>query len=113
VQRHVRRVRREYGARRDVIVDALRRLVGGALSFGVPAGGIGLWVRAADGIDIDLWARRARRHGAVIATAARFATDGQPRPFARLGFAALDRGELLEGVRRLARARPRPLAPPR
>jgi GntR family transcriptional regulator/MocR family aminotransferase len=107
VQRHIRRVRREYAARRDVLVDALRRYLGGALDFGVPAGGIGLWVRAADGLDIEAWARRARARGAVMATAASFAVDRRPRPFARLGFASLDRNELVEGVRRIAAARHR------
>ena len=107
IQRHVRRVRREYKARRDVLVNALQTTVGDALSFAVPPGGIGLWVRAAEGIDIDAWATRARRRGAVMATAGMFACDGRPRPFARLGFASLDRDELVEGVRRLAAARPR------
>jgi GntR family transcriptional regulator/MocR family aminotransferase len=107
IQRHIRRVRREYAARRDVLVEALRKTVGSALSFTVPAGGIGLWVRAADGIDIDAWAARARNLGAVIATAASFAHDRKVRPFARLGFASLDRQEILEGVRRLAAAAPR------
>jgi GntR family transcriptional regulator / MocR family aminotransferase len=106
IQRHIRRVRREYAARRDVLVHALRRWVGDALRFAVPAGGIGLWVRAAEGVDIDAWARRARSRGVVIATAATFAVDRKPRPFARLGFASLDRLELVEGVRRLAAARP-------
>lgn len=107
VQRHIRRVRREYAARRDVLVDALRRTLGNALDFRVPAGGIGLWVRAADGIDIEAWAERAKRRGAVMATAAGFAIDGKPRPFARLGFASLDRDELVEGVRRIVAARRR------
>ena len=63
VQRHIRRVRREYAARRDVLVEALRRSLPDALSFDVPAGGIALWVRAAPGIDVDQWAERARRRG--------------------------------------------------
>ena len=107
IQRHIRRVRREYAARRDVLVDALRRTLGDAFSFSVPAGGIGLWVRAAEGLDIEAWARRARARGAVMATAAGFALDGKARPFARLGFASLDRDELVEGVRRIAAARHR------
>jgi GntR family transcriptional regulator/MocR family aminotransferase len=106
VQRHVRRVRREYAARRDVLAGALRRRLGSALTFDVPAGGIGLWVGAAAGFDVDAWAARARERGAVIVTAASLAVDGRPRPFARLGFAALDREELEEGVRRLAEAWP-------
>jgi GntR family transcriptional regulator/MocR family aminotransferase len=107
VQRHVRRVRREYAARRDVLVDALRKTLGGALSFTVPAGGIGLWVKAADGLDIETWAVRARDRGAIIATAASFAHDRKARSCARLGFASLDRQEIVEGVRRLAAACPR------
>ena len=43
-----------------------------------------------------------------MTTAATFAVDGNSRLFARLGFASLDRAELVEGVRRLAEALPRP-----
>ena len=106
VQRHIRKVRREYAARRDLLAELLRHDLGDALSFQVPAGGIALWVEAAAGIDIDAWAERARVRGAVVATAAAFAVDGRRRPFARLGFGSLDRRELAEGVRRLAAARP-------
>jgi DNA-binding transcriptional MocR family regulator len=42
-----------------------------------------------------------------MVTGAAFALDGRPRPYARLGFASLDRSELVEAVRRLAEARPR------
>jgi GntR family transcriptional regulator / MocR family aminotransferase len=107
VQRHVRRVHREYAARRDVFVDALRRTLGGALTFAVPGGGIAIWARAADDLDIDQWAARAHRRGVVIETARHYAVDRRPRPFARLGFASLTRRELVEAVRRLSEARPR------
>jgi GntR family transcriptional regulator/MocR family aminotransferase len=107
IQRHVRRVRREYMARRGVLVEALGRRLGDALTFDVPAGGLGLWVQAPVELDIETWAARARARGAVIATARAFACDGRPRQFARLGFGSLDREELVEGVRRLAAARPR------
>jgi DNA-binding transcriptional MocR family regulator len=98
-------VRREYQARRDVLAAALRRRLPG-LDFTVPAGGIGLWVHATGGVDVDRWAARARARGAIIATARTLAVDGRRRPYARLGFAYLDRGELEEGVRRLAAAWP-------
>ena len=107
VQRHIRRVRREYAARRDVLVEALRRMLPDSLTFGVPAGGIGLWLKAAAGLDVEAWATRARARGAIMITAGSLAVDRKPRPFVRLGFAALDRGELVEGVRRIAAARPR------
>jgi GntR family transcriptional regulator/MocR family aminotransferase len=104
VQRHIRRVRREYGARRDVLVEALRKHLGSALTFEVPAGGIGLWAHAAEDIDIDAWATRAAKQGALMITAKSLAVDRRARPFTRLGFASLDRNELREAVRRLAGA---------
>jgi GntR family transcriptional regulator / MocR family aminotransferase len=104
IQRHIRRVRREYHARRDTLVAALREQLGTRVSFDVPAGGIALWVKAAKGVDVEQWAARAQDSGAIIVTGAAFTLDGKPRPFVRLGFAALNRNELEEGVRRLAAA---------
>jgi GntR family transcriptional regulator/MocR family aminotransferase len=105
IQRAIRRARREYAVRREVLAGALRRSLSDSLTFDVPPGGIALWVKAAQGIDIDEWAQRTRDHGAVMVTARSFSVTGRPRPFARLGFASLDRRELVEGVRRLAAAR--------
>ena len=106
IQRHVRRIRREYGARRDVLVAALRDHLGERVTFAVPAGGIALWIRA-NAVDVDAWARSARDKGVIFVTAAAYALDGRPRPFMRLGFASLQGRELQEGVRRLAAAYPR------
>ena len=106
VQRHVRLTHREYAARRDVLVQALRRSLDGALTFTVPGGGIALWVAAAADLDIDVWAERAKARGVVMETARSYAVDRKPRPYARLGFASLDRKELVEAVRRLTAARP-------
>jgi GntR family transcriptional regulator/MocR family aminotransferase len=102
IQRHIRRVRREYHARRDTLVAALRDQLGARVSFDVPAGGIALWLKAAKGIDVEHWAARAQDRGAMMVTGAAFSLDGRPQPFVRLGFAALNRHELDEGVRRLA-----------
>lgn len=106
VQRHIRRVHREYAARRDVLVRALRRRLGTALTFAVPAGGIGLWATASPDVDVDAWTDRARAHGVIIAPGRSFAVDRKPRPNARLGFASLNPQELTEAVRRLAAALP-------
>jgi len=104
IQRHIRRVRREYRVRRDALVAALREHLGDRVTFEVPAGGIALWVKATNGRDVDAWASRARDRGAIVVTAAAYALDGRPQPFMRLGFASLSGKELEEGVRRLAAA---------
>ncbi|HET9388426.1 MAG TPA: PLP-dependent aminotransferase family protein, partial [Steroidobacteraceae bacterium] len=103
-QRHARRARRIYQARRDFLAGALRRELPDALSFDPPAGGIAIWATAEGGIDVDRWAARALDHELVIATARRFAFDGRARPHMRLSFAAFSEEELSEAVARLRRA---------
>jgi GntR family transcriptional regulator / MocR family aminotransferase len=103
VARHVRRVRREYHQRRDVLVSALRRHLGAALSFQVPAGGLALWAQAAPGVDIGRWQRRALQAGVHFQIAREFTFDGSALPFLRLGFAHCNQPELQTAVRRLAR----------
>ena len=102
LQRHARRARRAYLARRDALIDALGKHLGGALTFEPPAGGMAIWARAAPGIDVDAWAERALDRQVAFSTAKRFAFDGRKRGFVRLGFAALDEKELGEAVRRMA-----------
>jgi GntR family transcriptional regulator / MocR family aminotransferase len=102
VQRHVRRMRNAYRARRDALVEALRSSLGAAVDFDVPAGGMALWLRAND-VDMEAWAAASAKHGAAFYTAKRFAFDGRPRPFARIGFAALSEPELREAVSRMTK----------
>lgn len=102
IQRHIRRVRREYRARRDTLVAALEKHLGRRLSFQIPAGGIALWVQVNPGTDVERWASAARQGGVVITTGRTYAFDGRARPNLRLGFASLSPKELEEGVRRLA-----------
>jgi GntR family transcriptional regulator/MocR family aminotransferase len=106
IQRHVRRVKRVYQARRDVLVDALERRLGDAVSFAVPAGGLGLWIRVASGIDADRWAAASYRLGAAFLTGRAFTVENRYRPFARLGYASLDEQEIRQAVDRLAAALP-------
>ena len=107
VQRHVRRVRRRYQARRDALAESLRRDLPD-LSFGVPAGGVAFWARAQDGADVDEWAHSTLARGVSFSPGGAFAFDERPLPFLRLGFACLTEEEIAEAVRRMAAARPQP-----
>jgi GntR family transcriptional regulator/MocR family aminotransferase len=106
LQRHARRARRTYQGRRDFLVDALRRSLGGIVSVDLPAGGMALWVAVASGVDVDDWSERARGAGVVFHPGRRFSFNGEARPHARMGFAALTEAELTEAVRRLVKALP-------
>lgn len=107
LQRHARKVRRVYQDRREALVSAVRREMGDALAFEVPAGGLALWARVADGIDADAWAARAMDNGVVLYSGRRFGFDGRAVPYLRLGFAAETERDLREAARRIARSMPR------
>lgn len=103
LQRHARRMRRIYHARRDHLMATLQARLGDVLTFTRPAGGMALWARA-EGVDVDAWAERARARGAEFRSGRSFAFDGRAKPTLRLGFAGLSEPELDEAVRRLVLA---------
>ena len=103
VQRHVHRVRQVYAARRDALVGALGRELGGAVECALPAGGMAVWARAA-GVDVAAWALRARRLGVAFRSAALYSAGGGVDDRMRLAFTFLDEDELREAVRRMASA---------
>jgi GntR family transcriptional regulator/MocR family aminotransferase len=102
VQRHMRRARRVYRSRRDVLVEALRRHVGEVARFEVPSGGISLWCRIAKRLDVERWAARCHRAGVRFHTGRWFAFDGKPRAALRLGFAPVSVSEIERAVETMA-----------
>lgn len=107
IQRHIRRARRLYQARRDTLASLLAKDLAGVLSFSRPNGGTAIWARVAAGVSVDAWAQSAAEHGLVLQAARQFAFDGKSRPFVRLGFAQHEAREAREAVRRLVAALPK------
>jgi GntR family transcriptional regulator/MocR family aminotransferase len=105
LQRHARRMRRVYQARREALVSNIERCLSGRLQAVPAAGGMALWAKA-EGVDVDDWAARARPHGLVLLTARCFAFDRRPRPFVRLGFAIRSAEESARAIEKLARLLP-------
>jgi len=98
LERHVRRMRRLYGQRREVLVDSLARHFGQrAAVLGDPAG-MHLLVRF---MDEDV-AERAARNKVQITDAGAYYLGKAPRGEFVLGFSALGERTIREGVRRLA-----------
>jgi GntR family transcriptional regulator/MocR family aminotransferase len=104
--RHMRRIRRIYATRRDAMTASLVRHLGSAVTFRVPDGGMGIWVRVDDAIDIAAWSLAGEREGVQFFSAERYALFHHEQPFLRLGFSYHDEIELDEAVRRMARALP-------
>ena len=102
--RHTRRMRRIYAARRDALAASLTHHLGGAVAFRIPEGGMGLWARVDDGIDVAAWSHAGEREGVQFFGAGRYAFSQREQPFLRLGFSYHDETELDEAVRRMARS---------
>jgi GntR family transcriptional regulator/MocR family aminotransferase len=104
VQRHARRARRAYQARRDFLVDAFGRELHDILEVKPPSGGMALWAGVRRGVYVQAWAARALQRGVLFLPGRRFTFDDRSTPHARFGFAALHERELAEAVRRLVKA---------
>ena len=107
IQRHVRRTRRVYQARRDALCDLVESQLGGVLSYQRPAGGLALWASTDPRIDLELWQRRALERGVHFQIGKQFSLDGSRVPAIRLGYALLDERELRSAIRRVASSLPR------
>jgi GntR family transcriptional regulator/MocR family aminotransferase len=102
---HTRRVLRVYAERRGCLAEALRRELGGALTFSLPQGGLAIWVKFAAGIDPVALAEVARAHGVGFLPGRAFSSRADAAiQGARLGFASMNEAELREAVARLATA---------
>jgi GntR family transcriptional regulator / MocR family aminotransferase len=107
IPQHVWRMRRIYAARRDALASALRRELGDVLELTVPPGGMALWCKVSERVDLDRWAERSAAAGVPFEVGRRFSFDGSPVAALRVGFAAEGEKELREAVRRMAAALPR------
>ena len=94
LDRHVRRMRTTYLARRDVLVEHLRARLGGALSFDVPRGGISLWATVAPGLDVERWFAACAARGIHISPGRRYTFAGDDPGAFRMVFAPLTPAEL-------------------
>jgi GntR family transcriptional regulator / MocR family aminotransferase len=104
LQRHVRKSRRIYRARRDAMVELLRKELGDAVTITVPVGGTTLWVGVAADIGIEQWCRAAAARGVIFETGDHSSFENERLPYIRLGFAGYREAELADAVRLLADA---------
>ena len=101
-ERHLRRMRRLYAARRDALLAALEEHLGGLASPGGDGAGLHLIAWLPAGCDAHALAARAARLGVATTPVGPYFADGAGRSGLMLGFAALDEDTIAEGVRRLA-----------
>ncbi|KQM51734.1 GntR family transcriptional regulator [Pseudomonas sp. Leaf15] len=104
LKKHLRRVSKEYAARREVLQSCLHEAFGERVQVRTPEGGLALWVRFQDETDVDRLVENALGQGVVVRSARQFSPEGLSENALRLGFASLNRDEIRQGTLRLARA---------
>lgn len=104
LKKHLRRVSREYRRRRETLLSCLLEAFGEQISVQEPEGGLALWVRFADSIDVDRLAEKALELDLVVRSGRLFSPFDHPENALRLGFASLNSEEIRVATQRLAEA---------
>jgi 2-aminoadipate transaminase len=101
LDRHVRRVRAVYGARRDAMLAALARHFPPEVHWTRPQGGLFLWVTLPDRFDTAVLLQAALKEKVAFVPGTSFHPNGGGRNTLRLNF-SYSRPEVIEeGIRRL------------
>lgn len=103
VHRHTRKVLKLYAERRQLMAQLLQGLAPDA-EFDLPDGGLAIWLRFADAIDLHQLATLARAERLQLLPGDAFAIQPQRVQGARLGFASLEPAELRRAVDKLGSA---------
>jgi DNA-binding transcriptional MocR family regulator len=103
-QTHLRRVRDQLRARRDLLVNSLHEHAPKALVDAVPSGGLNLWLRLPDGTDVTRLAQDCERAGVLIAPGAEWFPAEPAGSFIRLNYAGPNPSAFAAGARVLGEA---------
>lgn len=98
------RLRARYRHKRDVMERAIRRHLGGRLTWPAPKGGFFLWATLPEGYTDAAVLDRALERGLVFVAGSAFYVDGSGHDKIRLSFSAPSPERIEEGVQRLAAA---------
>ncbi|MDE2167055.1 MAG: PLP-dependent aminotransferase family protein [Alphaproteobacteria bacterium] len=104
LHRHTRKTMRLYAERRLLMAKLLTERFAGRVEFGLPDGGLAVWVKFTDKIDMSALAEAAHAKGVKIQPGGAFAISGKPIRATRLGFASMNATELSTATRRLCQA---------
>jgi GntR family transcriptional regulator/MocR family aminotransferase len=104
IKRHIRRTLKVYNERRNFLIDLLRNELGEFVNFDSPNGGLAIWLRLNDGIEINKLVQNALLEKVKILPASLFSETHLDINAIRLGFGSLNTNELTTGIQRLKRA---------
>jgi DNA-binding transcriptional MocR family regulator len=103
-QTHLRGLREQLRARRDLLLDSLRRHAPRAHVDHVPAGGLNLWARLPDGTDLGRLVEDCEHRGVVVAPGTEWFPAEATGPFLRLNYSGPHAAAFPEGARTIGEA---------
>ena len=99
---HVRKLRRVYKERRDVMLDALAEFWPEGASWTQPKGGLFLWARTPESIDtLKIFARALEKKVAYVPGVNFYPHEDGGHNAMRLNFSSAQPEQIVEGIRRL------------
>jgi GntR family transcriptional regulator/MocR family aminotransferase len=104
--RHIRRMQRRYGERRDALVRSLRRHLGGAVEVGGSSAGLHLvaWLPALGPDRVDAVVAACIKRGVAVYPLSRHAARAPDRAALMLGYGLVEVHDIDRGIRGLAEA---------
>ncbi|TDQ53235.1 aminotransferase-like domain-containing protein [Actinorugispora endophytica] len=100
---HLRGLRQQLAARRDLLVDALREHAPTACPEALPRGGLNLWVRLPDATDLSRLVRDCEAAGVVVAPGDEWFPAEPTGAYLRLNYSGPDPGSFPDGARVIGR----------
>jgi 2-aminoadipate transaminase len=101
LERQLPMLRAHYKAKRDVMVEALRREFGADITWPAPRGGFFLWATLPAELDGEVMIERGVRHGVIWVAGEAFFVNHTGHNTIRLAFSAPTHARIVEGVARL------------
>ncbi|MER7108559.1 aminotransferase-like domain-containing protein [Streptomyces sp. NPDC000229] len=101
---HLRNLRQQLAARRDLLVDALREHVPAARLEALPQGGLNLWVRLPDATDLPRLVRDCESAGVLIAPGGEWFPAEPTGAYLRLNYSGPNPGAFPDGARVIGQA---------
>ncbi len=101
-ERHLRRLRSEYGRRRRSLVEAIERYLGDDASYSPVEAGLHVMLYLPSAVDETVLVTEAANAGVGVYPGEPYHLDRPAQPSILLGFSGLNTGEIIEGVIRLA-----------
>jgi GntR family transcriptional regulator/MocR family aminotransferase len=99
--KHIRRVKKAYAARRDVMLEALDRYFPKEAKWNKPAGGMAIWIELPQGLNASEILLLAAQNGVTFSPGEHFYSTAPPRNMMRLCFTVAGPADIEEGVKRL------------